>query len=83
MNKFTKPNDLVLINSGNVPTPMYFAHRKGWVKSNGFISIKENVEELKRRGLKAIVILKKTFGEDIKLDYPILGNSEWYCIYKI
>jgi 4-amino-4-deoxy-L-arabinose transferase-like glycosyltransferase len=83
MNKYTKPTDLVLINSGNVPTPMYFAHRKGWVKSNGFISIKENIEELKRRGLKAIVILKKTFGEDIKLDYPILGDSEWYCIYKI
>ena len=30
----SKREDLILINSGNYPTPMYFAHRKGWVDAN-------------------------------------------------
>lgn len=78
-NKF----DLILINSGNVPSPMYFAHRKGWVNSNEMISQSEYIQSLKKKGLKYIVILKKTFGENVDLNYPLVFDNEDYKIYSI
>ena len=84
LNSFSDKNDLILINSGNYPTPMYFSHRKGWVESNEKIKDKEFIFQLKSRGLKFVVILKKVFGKDIKLEgYKILKNNDDYCIYKI
>lgn len=74
-------NDLILINSGNVPTPMYFAHRKGWVSFNDSIADKPYLDKMKKRGLKYIVILKKAFGEELKLDYPYSVNNADYTIY--
>ena len=50
---------------------MYFAHRKGWIESNDNI-LKENyIDGLKKRGLKYIVILKKSFGSMINLNFKI------------
>lgn len=83
LDKYTKRNDLILINSKNVPTPMYFAHRKGWLEENEKISQKPYIETLKQRGLKYIVILKKAFGKVIELDYKIMFENENYTIYKI
>ena len=83
LDKYTKRNDLILINSKNVPTPMYFAHRKGWLEENEKISQKPYIETLKQRGLKYIVILKKAFGKVIELDYKIMFENENYTIYRI
>ena len=79
----TNKNDLILINSKNVPSPMYFAHHKGWVNSNEMISQTEYIQSLKSKGLKYIVILKKTFGADMNLDYPIVFDCKDYKIYKL
>lgn len=81
LDKISCRNDLLLINSGAYPTPMYFAHRKGWVEYNNFISNKSNINELRKKGLKNIVILKKTTGTNINLDYPIAYNNDDYTIY--
>lgn len=81
LNKVSNQNDLLLINSGEYPTAMYFAHRKGWVEYNNFISNKSNIDRLREKGLKNIVILKKTTGTNIDLDYPIAYNSDDYTIY--
>ena len=83
LDKFSKKNDLILINSKNLPTPMYFAHRRGWVNNNETISNRDYIEGLKQKGLKFIVILKKTFGENINLNYSIVFENEDYAVYKI
>lgn len=83
LNKVSKKQDLILVNSGNVPTPMYFAHRRGWVNVNEVIVNSEYIQELKNKGLKFIVILKKTFGEDLHLNYGLVFENEDYKIYKI
>lgn len=76
--------DKILINSGDCPTPMYFAHRKGWISFNNNILNKNYIHDLKLNGLKYIVILKKTFGSDIKLlDYKKVFENNLYTIYKI
>ena len=83
LNKVSEKKDLILINSGEYPTPMYFAHRKGWVNSNDQINDKNYVNQLNEKGLKYIVILKKTFEKNINLNYRVVFDSENYSIYKL
>lgn len=74
--------DLILINSGNYPTPMYFAHRKGWITFNENIADSAYISDLQEKGLKYIVILKKTFGTELILDYTTVFQNEDYTIYR-
>lgn len=84
LDKVSKRDDLVIINSNEYPTPMYFAHRKGWVNSNERIQNPDYIKELASKGLKFIVILKKRFGTEIRLEpYKKVLENEAYCIYKV
>ena len=63
---------------------MYFSHRKGWVNSNEKIEDEQYIEELKKRGLEFIVILKISFGSEMQLaKYEVVLENEDYCIYKL
>jgi hypothetical protein len=84
LDKISNQHDLILINSGNYPTPMYFSHRKGWVNDNHTISNENYIEELKNKGLKYIVILKRSFSAEIKLNqYKVVLENNDYCIYDV
>lgn len=66
MNKHSNKKDLILINSGEFPTAMYFAHRKGWVDYNEQIVRTPYIDSLKTLGLQHILILKQAFGTEIQ-----------------
>lgn len=83
LDKIAQPQDLILINSTNYPTPMYFAHHKGWIESNEKIQDEKYISELKSKGLKHIVVLKKAFGSEVKLTYKTVLENEDYCIYSL
>ncbi|MBL7920963.1 MAG: glycosyltransferase family 39 protein [Bacteroidia bacterium] len=83
LDKFSKRNDLIIINSGEYPTPIYFSHRKGWIDNNEAIADSTNIEQLKKKGLKFIVILKRTFGTDVSLKYQQVLSNNNYTIYKL
>lgn len=84
LDKISQRSDLILINSGENPTPMYFAHRKGWINDNQAIQNSEYIAALKTKGLKFIVILKKAFGSEIHLpSYKKVFENEDYCIYAL
>lgn len=83
LDKLGSRNDLIFINSGNVPTPMYFAHRKGWVGFNDKIGTPQFVDSLQAKGLKWLVILKKAFGENIDLPYQLAADNTNLKIYRI
>ncbi len=83
LNRISKREDLILINSGDSTTPMYFSHRKGWGLSNKEITNGDHIKTLKEKGLKIIVILKHSFGSNMILDLPIAFENENYCIYKL
>lgn len=84
LDKVSKRNDLILINSGDYPTPMYFAHRKGWVNYNENIKDEKYIESLKSKGLKYIVILKKCYSVEMPLQYYLkVFDNEDYSIYKL
>ncbi len=83
LDKISGRNDLILINSNDFPTPMYFAHRKGWIDCNKNIKDSIYINNLKNRGLKYIVILKRAFGTDTELDYSLVSDNENYRIYSL
>ncbi len=83
LDKFSKRSDLIMINSGIYPTPMYFSHRKGWIDNNEAISDSTYIGQLKNKGLKFIVILKRTFGSDVSLKYERVVSNENYAIYRL
>lgn len=83
LDRLSGRNDLILINSGYLPTPMYFAHRKGWVLPSEDILNKEYLQELIDNGLRYIVVIKRTFGTPIQLELPFVFENENYCIFSI
>jgi 4-amino-4-deoxy-L-arabinose transferase-like glycosyltransferase len=82
MDKVSKPNELTLINSGAYPTPLYFAHRKGWVAFNEQLQRPEYIDSLVHLGLKHIVVMKHVFGDDIVLPYQEVYNDSAFRIYN-
>ncbi len=83
LNRISNQKDLILINSGDYPTPMYFAHRKGWINNNEIINNENYVSDLKSKGLKFIVILKRGFGSDLILKHKIVLDNTDYRIYLL
>jgi 4-amino-4-deoxy-L-arabinose transferase-like glycosyltransferase len=83
MDKVSKPNELTIINSGAYPTPLYFAHRKGWVAFNGQIQNTVYVDSLVHLGLKHIVVMKHVFGDDMLLPYKEVYNDSAIRIYTV
>lgn len=83
LDTFSGRDELFLINSGLYPTPMYFAHRRGWVEPNERVQDMEYLQSLKSQGLKYVIILKKTFGSDITLPLPVVMDNEDYRIYSV
>lgn len=83
MDKFSASNDLIVINSGEVPTPMYFAHRRGWLATNDQIKDEAFIKDLKKRGCLYVIILKEYFGTEIFLKYELMFSNKHYSVYKL
>jgi hypothetical protein len=82
MDQCSNRNDLVAINSNN-PTPMFFAHRRGWTIANSQLSNKEYVNDLKEKNCKYIIILKEDPWSDLILDFPEVFESKYFRVYSI
>lgn len=83
LDQFSKRSDLIAVNTIDNPTAIYFAHRKGWVASNDELLRTGFRKDLKQKGCKYIVILKRYLGGDLYLDLPVvLNNSDW-TVYSL
>ena len=75
-------DDLIAINSPFVPTPMYFAHRKGWLCSAESLNQAEYITGLKTDGLDFIVVLKNAYEGDMQLPYEEVFSDDIIRVYK-
>jgi len=82
-NKISNTDDLIVVNSNEYPTPMYFTHRKGWLSDNNKLADTTYLNDLKNHGCKYALILKKTFGSEIDLQEEIVLENENYTIYRL
>jgi len=83
LDKYTGRGDLFVINSGDYPTVMYFAHRKGWLATNGQLQDARFMQEIKSNGCKYILIVKHLYGTDTGLPYNRVFNNEFYTLYRL
>jgi hypothetical protein len=83
MDQFSKRTDLIVVNTIDNPTPIYFAHRKGWVASNDQLLDESYRKSLQQKGCKYIVILKRYLGGDLYLELPVVLQNENWVIYKL
>jgi hypothetical protein len=84
VDKVTSRTDLIGINglSYGDPTPMYMAHRKGWVTNTESFSNSEFLESIRKKGCKYIVMVKKIYGE-VPLNLATVYDSDDYRIYDL
>ncbi|MBX2841208.1 MAG: glycosyltransferase family 39 protein [Flammeovirgaceae bacterium] len=82
LDQFGSRKDLIAVNSGNYPTALYMAHRKGWITFNNHLKSKEYLLRLKSEGCQFFVILKKSFGTDVDLPLEKVYSDEYYTIYN-
>lgn len=80
---FSERTDLIAINSGQNPAPMYFTHRKGWVATNEELSDPAFVSDIQQRGCKYLLVLKQVFGTDLPLGYLKVFDDENYTVYQL
>ncbi|MCU0328309.1 MAG: glycosyltransferase family 39 protein [Chitinophagales bacterium] len=76
--------DLILVNSGDNPSPIYFLGHKGWLAHSYEFEQEHYLDSLANLGLSYIVILNKGFGTSVQ---PNRGNllikRQEYSIYQL
>ncbi len=83
LDHFSKRSDLIAVNTGDNPTAIYFAHRKGWVASNDQLLNETFRKDMQRKGCKYIVVLKRYLGGNLYLPLPVVLTNENWTVYKI
>lgn len=71
-------NELIVINGGNSPQQIYFAHRKGWTVDDKTITDHVKMDEFRQRGAGYLIVNKTSFSGD--LDYPRIYDGEHFEI---
>lgn len=83
LDQVSKRSDLIVVNTIDNPTPIYFAHRKGWVASNDELLNSSFRKDLQQKGCKYIVVLKRYLGGDLYLELPVALNTKDWVVYKL
>ena len=73
---------LIAINSADIPTPMYFAHRRGWLATNEELSNPMKLDSLHALGCNFVVVLKESYEGDIPLTWKMTLSQPNYDIYE-
>lgn len=84
LDQVTKRDDLIAINGIEYgdPTPMYMAHRKGWVHNTDAFSNQQYLNDIRSNGCKFIVIVKTIYG-DLALKLVTVYESDDFRIYDL
>lgn len=83
LNKHIPPQSKIVINSDKNPTPMYFSHHKGWICDNQMLTNPVFIQNIINNNGQYLVILKRVFGKNINLNYPIITENENFKLYKL
>jgi hypothetical protein len=83
MDSVSSRDELISINGNGSGTPMFFAHRRGWISTNGMLADSTYIARLREKGCKYILILKKSPGQDMTLSLPLVHDSAYFKVYKL
>jgi hypothetical protein len=81
MDRFTLPNDKIMVNNGPFnPIMMFWAHRKGWTVNQDVPSKQNWMPDFKRQGLKYI-LMDRHLNQD-SLPYLLVFENEHFRLYQ-
>jgi len=72
----------IAMNTGQVPTAMYFAHRRGWTLTNAELQDPAVLSRLEHLGCSRIVVFRSTFEGDVTIPWPLLLEKAAYRIHR-
>ena len=75
--------DLIVVNSVAIPTPLYMAHRKGWTTSSSDMMRPAFLDSLAALGCKHVVVLKAGGDGEVALDRPIESDDEAFVVHRL
>jgi 4-amino-4-deoxy-L-arabinose transferase-like glycosyltransferase len=78
--KYTKPEDLIIINGGQNPQQIYFTNRKGWTVSDSVLADPPMMNQMVSDGARYIFQNKKT--SEVELPYSKVYTNENWVLYK-
>lgn len=81
MLQYTRKNDLIVINGGDSPQSMYFAHRKGWTVKEEDLQ-EPKLQELKTKGAAFLVIDQHKTNKRFE-QFPLVFKDADYLIYRL
>jgi hypothetical protein len=79
---FSEKNDLIIINAGQNPQEIYFAHRKGWTIDHPLAINNNYVDSLSLLGAKYLII-DKHIGENIPEGRILIKENNDFAVYKL
>lgn len=83
MDRFTRRGDLIVVNSGDYPTALYFSHRKGWLATNEQLHDDRFMKDLRLKGCRYALIMKQLFGSDTNLNYQVVFTNDYFSLYRL
>jgi 4-amino-4-deoxy-L-arabinose transferase-like glycosyltransferase len=81
MDTFSSSSDLIAINTGGNPQQLYLSHRKGWVFESEEIILQRNIEYLKNKDCKFMVLDKNLTSNRLPLE--TIFEDEDYLVYQL
>ncbi len=76
-------DDLIIVNSGAIPTPIYFAHRRGWTASASDLASGSYRDSLAQHGARWLVILHEGYEAVTETDLPVEVSNQHITIHRL
>jgi hypothetical protein len=76
-------DELIVVNSGAIPTPIYFAHRKGWTAYGTDLARPFYCDSLAALGAQWLVIVHTGYEGAMRCDLPVVVNNAHFTVHRM
>ena len=83
LDNVSRRENKIVINSGNNPQAMYFAHRRGWLAYNKNLKDPNFRRKLRKKGCRYILIIKNLWDGDLELNLVQLFEDKNFRVYEL
>ena len=83
MDRLGSRDELIVVNSAAIPTPLYIAHRNGWTATSKDMMRPSFLDSLAALGCKHAIVLRVGGDGEIPLARPIESEHEAFRIYGL
>lgn len=76
-------SELLVVNSGAIPTPLYFAHRKGWTAYAADLERGTYLDSLAGHGADYVLQVYDGYERPVPLALPVVLNTAHYTVFAL